>query len=191
MKVSTIFFSLATAALFAACATKTTPLTMQGVVIDATMNNIFIKTAAGDSVNLSTMDANPADVPGVLIDDSISVVYKDTANMKLVTQLTVLRHSPYFFIQGRWVEANPINKAQVQGFAINADGTVSSINMATLQYNNWNFDIEKHTLTLGGQSIGNGTTINFADTMNIVKLDADSLLLASDGAVIYRLARQK
>ncbi|MEG1464643.1 MAG: lipocalin family protein, partial [Mucinivorans sp.] len=63
--------------------------------------------------------------------------------------------------------------------------------MATLQYNTWNFDIETMTLVLGGKSIGNRQTIEFQDTMHINKLNADSLVLARNNAVIYNLARQK
>ncbi|MEG0725853.1 MAG: lipocalin family protein [Mucinivorans sp.] len=192
MKTFSILCSAAAVALMVSCASEpATPPTIQGVVIDATMNSIYLKASTGDSVWLSTMDADPAKVPGVLVADSISVVYKDTADMKLVTELTVLRPSPYFYIQGQWVEDNPIKKTEKQGFSINADGSVSSINMATLQYNTWNFDIETMTLVLGGKSIGNRQTIEFQDTMHINKLNADSLVLARNNAVIYNLARQQ
>ncbi|MEG1673347.1 MAG: lipocalin family protein, partial [Alistipes sp.] len=143
----------------------------------------------GDSISLSTMDANRQEVPGVLVADSISVVYKDTLDMKLVTKLTVLRPSPYFYIQGEWVEPNPIDAQQAQGFITKEDGSVETINMATLVYKSWDFDLTD--LILHGQSIGNGEPIDFSDTLNVVKLNADSLVLASKGAVVYRLSRRK
>ncbi|MEG1621815.1 MAG: lipocalin family protein [Alistipes sp.] len=190
MKQLFSILSLAALVALSACTpTPKAPLTLQGTVIDATMNNIFLKVASGDSISLSTMDTDPAKVPGVLIADSIAVTYKDTLGMKLVTELTVIRQSPYFFIQGAWVEPNPIDKAQSQGFIINQDGSVEMINMATLKYQKWDFDLKD--LILSGQSIGNGKTIEFADTMNVVKLDADSLVLASKGNVVYQMARRK
>ncbi|MEG2366093.1 MAG: lipocalin family protein [Alistipes sp.] len=190
MKQLFSFLSLTVVAVLSACSpAPKAPLTLQGVVIDATMNNIFMKTISGDSITLSTMDTDPAKVPGVLIADSISVIYKDTLNMKLVTELTVLRKSPYFYIQGEWVEPNPIDVAQQQGFSIKQDGSVEMINMATLAYKTWDFDLKD--LILHGQSIGNGQTIDFADTMNVTKLDADSLILSQDGGVVYRMARRQ
>ncbi|MEG1664684.1 MAG: lipocalin family protein [Mucinivorans sp.] len=190
MKKPFTLISLFAAAMFCACSPKPVAVpTLDGVVIEATMNNIFVKTSAGDSLWLSTMDTDPAKVPGVLVADSISVSYKDTMNMKVVTELKVLRPSPYFYIQGQWVEPNPIDAAKVQGFAIKADGTAESINMATLLYKNWNFDLQN--LMLSGQSVGNKQTIDFCDTLSVVKLNADSLVLSSKGAVVHRLARQK
>ncbi|MEG2480062.1 MAG: lipocalin family protein, partial [Mucinivorans sp.] len=59
----------------------------------------------------------------------------------------------------------------------------------TLLYKNWNFDLQN--LMLSGQSVGNKQTIDFCDTLSVVKLNADSLVLSSKGAVVYRLARQK
>ncbi|MEG1611131.1 MAG: lipocalin family protein [Alistipes sp.] len=190
MKQFFSLLSLATVAVLSACSpAPKAPLTMQGTVIDATMNNIFLKATSGDSICLSTMDADPAMVPGVLIADSISVVYKDTLDMKVVTELTILRKSPYFYIQGEWVEPNPIDAAQVQGFNIKQDGSVEMINMATLSYTHWDFDLKD--LILQGQSMGNGQTIDFADTMNVVKLDADTLILSKNGEVVFKLARKK
>lgn len=188
-KICTLVSLVLAVALFS-CTTKTTaPVVLDGVVIDASMNTILLKSTDGDTVWLSTLDTNPEKVPGVLIDDSICVVYKDSADVKSVTELTVLKHSPYFYIQGEWVEPNPIDTAQNQGFSINQDGSVTSINMATLQFKTWNFDIKN--LILSGQSIGNRQTIDFIDTMCVVKLDADSLVLSENGAVVYRLSRAK
>ena len=98
-------------------------------------------------------------------------------------------HSPYYYIQGKWVEPNPINADEVQGFELKQDGTASSINMATLAFQQWN--LENGELLLKSQSIGNGQTIEGTDTLRIDKLNADSLVLSRDGNVLWRLARQK
>ena len=64
---------------------------------------------------------------------------------------------------------------QTQGFTLNEDGTAVSINMATLQYQEWSASGD--TLVLTGKSIGNGQTIDMADTLLIVSVSADSLVV--------------
>lgn len=76
---------------------------------------------------------------------------------------------------GNWIEVMPAHIQYVQGVTLNADGTASSIGMATLKYESWSLWGEK--LILNGKSIGNGQTINFSDTLNIVKLTPDSMTL--------------
>ena len=77
----------------------------------------------------------------------------------------------------------------MQGFTLNQNGTASSVNMATLLIKNWNLD--NWTLTLQYESIGNKQTIIGTDTLNVVKIDADSLILAKKAEVVWQLARQK
>ena len=64
----------------------------------------------------------------------------------------------------------------------------SSVNMATLVYKNWKQEGDQ--LILAGNSIGNGQTIEFIDTMKIKKITADSLVLDNRGMEI-RYAKQK
>ena len=113
------------------------------------------------------MDADPAKVPGVLVDDSVTVTCigeKVGGNRILkATELVVTAHSPYYYIQGKWIEPNPINADEVQGFELKQDGTASSINMATLAFQQWN--LENGELLLKSQSIGNGQTIEGTDTL--------------------------
>lgn len=181
--------------LFALVSCKQTkaPQEVNGSVYDASMNNITLITDAGDTLNFSTMDADPAKVPGVLLDDSVRITYRkenmDGVEVLKAVALTVTTHSPYYYIQGSWVEPNPINAEEVQGFKLDDDGTASSINMATLLFKNWN--LEDKTLILGYESIGNRQTIAGNDTLNVVKLDADSLVLASNGSIVWRLGRSK
>ncbi len=54
---------------------------------------------------------------------------------------------------GSWIQPNPINEKEVQGFILNTDGTSQSINMATLKYKKWWIDSNK--LVLVFESIGN------------------------------------
>lgn len=192
----TIFSPCLSALLLVAlvsCKQTKAPQEVSGLVYDASMNNITLITDAGDTMNFSTMNADPAKVPGVLLDDSVRITYQkenmDGVEVLKAVALTVTTHSPYYYIQGSWVEPNPINAEEVQGFKLNDDGTASSINMATLLFKNWN--LEDKTLILGYESIGNKQTITGNDTLDVVKLNADSLVLSSNGNVVWRLAREK
>lgn len=49
------------------------------------------------------------------------------------------------------------------------------MNMSTLQYESWS--IREDRLILTGKSIGNRRTISFSDTLDIVRLSSDTLVL--------------
>lgn len=78
-------------------------------------------------------------------------------------------------IEGTWTEPVPGLENQMQGFRLEKNGKASSVNMATLQYEQW-----KQTddcLILKGTSIGNGLSFSFQDTFKIERLTADSLFI--------------
>lgn len=90
---------------------------------------------------------------------------------------------------GNWIEIMPANPMIVQGVTLNEDGTAASIGMKTLLYTKW--ELDKESIILWGQSIGNGQTIDFSDTMNVVKITPDSLTLGKYGMYqisYYRVA---
>ncbi len=78
-------------------------------------------------------------------------------------------------IEGRWIEPVPGIEGQVQGINLEKGGKASSINMATLQYENW--ERQDDRLILSGKSIGNHVTIPFSDTLTIVNLSDKNLSL--------------
>ncbi len=88
---------------------------------------------------------------------------------------------------GNWIEVMPFSIDVVQGMNLNPDGKAKSIGMATLQYERWKAEDDK--LILWGKSIGNGQTIDFSDTLTIVSVTADSLLLDKHGR--YRIKYYK
>lgn len=192
-------FTLAAVAVsavaLASCGSKPAgPQTVEGVVLNASMNTVTVITTAGDTLNLSTMNTNPAKITGVLIDDSVKVTYADTtvdgAKVLQVNDLTVTVRSPYYYIEGTWVEPNPIDSTAVQGMRLNQSGAASSVGIATLVFKSWNLT-DANTLVLTGESVGNGQTIPVADTLTVNKLNADSLVLSdAAGQVVWRLARQ-
>lgn len=81
---------------------------------------------------------------------------------------------------GNWIEVMPVNLQFIQGVTLNDDGTAASIGMATLKYESWGLTDNK--LVLNGKSIGNGQTIDFSDTLDIVTLTPDSLKVGKYGA---------
>lgn len=86
-------------------------------------------------------------------------------------------------LAGSWIEVMPSNPQIIQGVTLNKDGSAESIGMATLLYEKWQNENDK--LILWGKSVGNGQTINFSDTLNIIKNTSDSLILGKYG--MYRI----
>ena len=74
---------------------------------------------------------------------------------------------------GSWVQPNPINDKEVQGFLINSDGTAESINMATLLYKKWWEEDGKLILIM--ESVGNGSSSIDTIRYDIVKNTATEL----------------
>ena len=91
-------------------------------------------------------------------------------------------------VVGAWVEPVPGMEGKVQGVKIEEGGNASSINMATLVYESWKQKGDQLILT--GKSIGNGQTIEFTDTLEIIMLSADSLILVN-GEIEFHYAKQK
>lgn len=89
-------------------------------------------------------------------------------------------------IEGTWVEPVPGMEHMTQGFRLEDGGRASSVNMATLQYETWKRDGNR--LILSGNSIGNGLTAQFTDTLVVEKLTEDSLIVRKK-ALTLRYAR--
>jgi len=88
---------------------------------------------------------------------------------------------------GSWIQPNPINEKEVQGFILNTDGTAQSINMATLKYKKWWINSDKLVLVL--ESIGNRVS-----TIDTIKYDVivinDKELKLKDGDYIDEYRRK-
>lgn len=89
---------------------------------------------------------------------------------------------------GTWVKNVPNMPNLKQGFVLKEDGSASSVNMATLQYNSWQQN--GNELILSGKSIGNHQTIDFINHYKIQKLTKDTLVLQS-GSQTYTYKKQK
>ena len=90
--------------IITSCKQVPTTQTINGIVYDASMNNITVISNQGDTINISTMDTNPQKVPGVLLNDSVKVTCSteniDGVQVLKAAELTVTAHSPYYYIQG-------------------------------------------------------------------------------------------
>lgn len=89
-------------------------------------------------------------------------------------------------ITGDWIEPVPGMEQSVQGFRLEKNGEAASVNMATLRYERWKR--EGDLLLLSGTSIGNRQTLTFCDTLKVLKITDDSLVL-QDGSRIRRYSR--
>ena len=92
-------------------------------------------------------------------------------------------------IIGSWYEIMPENKHIAQGVKIGEGGKAESIGMATLKYDSWSL-LEENRMILNGRSIGNGQTINFSDTLDIISLDNDTMTLGKGGMYRIQYARK-
>lgn len=90
---------------------------------------------------------------------------------------------------GTWIEVMPVHDWYVQGVRLKKDGTAESVGMQTLVYNSWS--TRSGQLILKGESIGNGQTIAFSDTLAIISLAKDTLTLGKGGQYRISYVRQQ
>lgn len=76
-------------------------------------------------------------------------------------------------LTGCWIEVLPPDVSYIQGMNLESDGTAESVGMSTLKYRKW--DVSDNRLILQGESIGNGQSVQFLDTLKIIKLEHDTL----------------
>ncbi len=194
-----IILSAIVAVCLASCTCNKKANPLKGVIYDATMNTVTVIDAAGDTVTFSTMDADRSEAHGLLLGDTAVVTYTGELGVEgsvpAATKVVVIR-TPRDAdkLVGSWVQPIAGQEGKVQGIKIGEDGQAESINMATLVYQGWysfgaNDINNADMIVLRGQSIGNKQTIDFTDTMRVVKLTADSLVL-SEGAVVLEFVRQ-
>lgn len=97
----------------------------------------------------------------------------------LVFLITACNQQSQNPILGNWLEVMPVNRHIIQGITFNDNGSAQSIGMQTLQYESWKLENDK--LTLSGKSIGNGQTIDFSETYDIIEISPETLKLGKFG----------
>lgn len=169
--------------------------TFRGTVTRLTADQLQLTTSNRDTLTFGTADLDSTTRADILPADMVEVLAVPTvvdgdttyqAQTVLVQARSLTRA-----IQGTWVEPIPGAVEGHQGIQLNEDGTAGSVGMATLVFQTWSMP-RTNTVVLGGESLGNGQTIAFSDTLTLTKLTADSLVLSrADGAVVWRLGRQE
>lgn len=93
------------------------------------------------------------------------------------------KHRSTTNVAGSYLAPIPGMEAFSEGVKLNADGSASSINTATLQYSKWTpLSSGKNELViLTGESIGNRQTIPVSDTFTVVKEADGTTALQSTG----------
>ena len=81
-------------------------------------------------------------------------------------------------LEGLWVQPNPINANEVQGFNLFMDSTATSVNMATLVYKKW--WEENGQLVLVAESIGNGTSSIDTTKYEIIENTVTDLIIKNN-----------
>ncbi|OXA92645.1 hypothetical protein B0A62_14675 [Flavobacterium hydatis] len=90
---------------------------------------------------------------------------------------------------GEWVQPNPINSKEDQGFSLLENGTAKSINMAILLYEKWWMNNDE--LFLVAKSIGNHQESVDTLSYKIIKLDKNNLSIKyTDGELIEEYTRK-
>ena len=90
-------------------------------------------------------------------------------------------------LTGSWIQPNPINDKEVQGFTLKNDGTAESINMATLVYKKW--WAENGKLNLVAESIGSGSSSTDTTQYEIIK-NTDVILELKNGDYTEKYKKQ-
>ncbi len=189
MKAINTILALAVAALcFVACADKTVH-TVEGKIVDASMNNIVVA-SADSTYSFSIENADQSEANGLLLGAPVTVTYIGKMATEGSTPATkVAADATYCRLIGGWVEPNPIDANQVQGFALQVEGVAKSINMATLLYQSWTL-CEDGKLALTGESVGNGGSFPFRELYTIVTLDDNNLVLKSAADSTFTYTKQ-
>ncbi len=84
-------------------------------------------------------------------------------------------------LAGTWQQPVPGIPHMHQGFTLLPDGSARSENMATLRYTSWS--ISADTLLLTGESLGNGLSFTFTDTLTFTLTHPDTLLINNGGFI--------
>lgn len=188
MKKRNCYLFLLGALCISAC-TEKSEKSVKGVIDDATMNTMVIITDQHNKISVNTTDADKTGVNGILIGDTATIFY--TGKLAETVKATKIEVTPAKrpTIVGSWVQPIPGIGGE-QGIKIEEGGKASSINMATLVYEKWQ-QPDDETLILSAKSIGNKVTSDFNDTLKLVKLTNDSLVLLRGENFMLRYSRQK
>ena len=156
--------------------------TVYGICGDGSaMNTLQLITDVGDTLNLSTAEANESGkcFGGYQGGDRMAVILRDKSTAKLVINQSALL--------GDWVMPNPLDGSSEMGVRIKEGGIAESIDQPTMIYRSWklfNGKLEMVAIREGG---GDVVETNLYD---IVFIGPDSLVF-KDSEDIYEYSRYR
>lgn len=114
------------------------------------------------------------------------LVYKilDMKNLLLLLLLFLAVSCKNSSMVGVWIEKLPEGTPYIQGIHLKENGEAEALGTKTLLYHRWK--VTDKQLILSGESVGNGQTIQLSDTMDVLKLKNDTLVVRRKGnEVVY------
>ena len=131
--------------LLTACRQNTFP-TVEGDVVDATINSVTVETPDGEFVTVSTLGTNPMLVPGVLPGDEVVIAYQllTDINVLRAVRLDIVTPSAYRLLPGIWREYTGPEEV---GLVLAEDGSARAVGLDGLTLQDWSLDGDDLVLT--------------------------------------------
>lgn len=179
---------------------------IEGRVVASTMNDMTLLTGPGDTVIVSTEEADPFLVPGVLLGDVVRVgctLGKNESGTVLnADTLAFLKHSPYFYIKGSWISRTASDIVGTEedprypAFDFRSDGTAKATNIPNYKLKTWNLSDSTFTLiSVSNVTKGKGKNakveeMEVTDIFTVTRIDESSLILSRGDRVVWDLVRK-
>lgn len=171
--------------LSAAC-TDEPPKRFTGIITDATMHTVTVKTPTADhGFTFSTVDADKSLAHGLLLGAPAVVEYRGEL-ADGTPALRVETDSTYAAAVGRWTMPDPANPERVVGFELLVGGKARPIHSQTLVCTAW--ELVKGApgrIRLQGRNIGLDQITDFTRTGTIAKDSTGVPTLTTDDGARY------
>ncbi len=179
---------------------------VEGRVVASTMNDMTLLVNPGDTVIISTEEADPFLVPGVLLGDEVRVGYtvgkNENGTVFNADTLAFLKHSSYYYIKGSWrsrkvTEASKDDEEpKYASFDFRSDGTAKATNIPNYKLKTWNLSDSTFTLiSVSNVTKGKGKNarveeMEVTDIFTVTRIDESSLILSRGDRVVWDLVRK-
>ncbi|MCH5330465.1 MAG: lipocalin family protein [Alistipes sp.] len=171
----TIVVAVIASAVIAVTACGRELSSMEGTVEEVATNTLTVRTVDGGIVTFITTDAVRDCRGGLKVGSPVGVSFAAEPVAGFGTAVRIEAPEEYNLLVGTWVQPNPADETEVQGFELFVRGEAESVNMHTRLVEEWS--VCGRRLTLKGLSIGNGTECRFEERWCIEHLDSETLEL--------------